>query len=330
MRINVLQTDHGWLFSDLARKFELYGADEPNVEVVLGDAPDPSADAYLWIRTAEAARHPELLDRSLVQVHDVFEEYEPGSPRRIALQGARAVGVYSPFFVDFLRGQVPELSPESFVVVPIGYDERFTRRESLSDGFTVGFVAQHWPDGIKGEDRLEEVLRTLGTPTRLIVLGIGWQRLVARLEGIPGVDVEFLERYVDVEYENYPSIYRRFDALVCTSRTEGIPTTFFEAMATGVPVVTLPVGAVADLVTPENGRIVDDVEGVARALEEIAAHRDEWLARGPTIRGTVEGLTNRSFVRTHLRAACAVAVAHRLERGRSSPRGAAGRPSPEP
>lgn len=310
MRVDVLQVDHGWLFSDLARKFALYGRDEPGVEINVAAAPDPAADAHVWIRTAEAGAHPGLLSRSIVQVHDFFDEYGPGSPRRAALSEAARIGVYSPAFVDFLRARLPERAPEDFVVVPIGYDEAFTVRQEHPETFTIGFVSQHWPDGIKGEDRLVDVLRRLPFRFRLVILGMGWDGLAAELAGV-GIDVTYHERYRDVEYADYPCIFRGFDVLLCTSRTEGIPTTFFEAMASGVPVVTLPVGAVADLVTPRNGRIVPDLDAAVHALQEMHAARADWFARRHDVRATVEGLTNRNFVRRHLAAAREIAQVDR-------------------
>jgi glycosyltransferase involved in cell wall biosynthesis len=61
------------------------------------------------------------------------------------------------------------------------------------------------------------------------------------------------------------------DLLVSTSRTEGVPGVFVEALLAGVPVVAHDMGGVRDVVTDETGALVppDDAEGLAVAVASL-------------------------------------------------------------
>lgn len=60
-------------------------------------------------------------------------------------------------------------------------------------------------------------------------------------------------------------------ALALPSTAEGLPVALMEAMALGRPVITTPVAAVPELVTPDCGRLVpvDDVAALAQAINEV-------------------------------------------------------------
>jgi glycosyltransferase involved in cell wall biosynthesis len=66
-------------------------------------------------------------------------------------------------------------------------------------------------------------------------------------------------------------LFRAFDALVLSSRTEGTPIVLFEAMGAGVPIVATRVGGVPDVVGPDEAWLVepDAPEPLAGALAEL-------------------------------------------------------------
>jgi glycosyltransferase involved in cell wall biosynthesis len=70
-----------------------------------------------------------------------------------------------------------------------------------------------------------------------------------------------------------PSLIGAADVLVSTSRTEGAPGVFVEALLAGVPVVAHDMGGVRDVVSPETGSLVraGDEEGLAREVTALAA-----------------------------------------------------------
>jgi glycosyltransferase involved in cell wall biosynthesis len=73
------------------------------------------------------------------------------------------------------------------------------------------------------------------------------------------------------EREDAPRLIAAADLLVSTSRTEGVPGVFVEALLVGVPVVAHDMGGVRDVVTDETGALVppDDAEGLAVAVASL-------------------------------------------------------------
>ena len=84
----------------------------------------------------------------------------------------------------------------------------------------------------------------------------------------------------DVLPEDMPWYYRASDSLVMTSEREGSPSVVREALACGVPVVSVPVGDVREvIVRPEQGRVTgDDPRELANAIEEV------WRTTAPARR----------------------------------------------
>ncbi len=75
----------------------------------------------------------------------------------------------------------------------------------------------------------------------------------------------------NVPPEEMPWYYRASDCLLMTSDLEGSPNAVKEALACGVPVVSVPVGNVPDLIdSPERGRVASrDPALLADAVEEV-------------------------------------------------------------
>jgi glycosyltransferase involved in cell wall biosynthesis len=75
------------------------------------------------------------------------------------------------------------------------------------------------------------------------------------------------------ERADAPTLIAAADLLVSTSRTEGAPGVFVEALLAGVPVVAHDMGGVRDLVSEETGALVPpgDEDALARAVTELVA-----------------------------------------------------------
>jgi len=81
-----------------------------------------------------------------------------------------------------------------------------------------------------------------------------------------------------------PAVYRDADVFCLPSHGEGLPNALLEAMASGLPCVVTPVGAVPEVIQGEGGRV---------AL--LAAPRDE-----ESLRGALRSLRDDPFLRAQL------------------------------
>src|SRR2546425_188081 len=74
-------------------------------------------------------------------------------------------------------------------------------------------------------------------------------------------------------------LFRAFDVVVLSSRTEGSPMVLFEAMAAEVPVVATRVGGVPDIVSSAEAALVPPNDPGALAAALRAVYRDQGQAR---------------------------------------------------
>jgi glycosyltransferase involved in cell wall biosynthesis len=198
------------------------------------------------------------------------------------------------------------IDPSKVFRIPIGVnmayftrqteDSRAAARSALGlpdDAFVVGSFHKDGvgmgegsaPKSIKGPDTLLAALELLhGSVPALHVLLAGPARGYVRA-GLERLGIPYRHRVVG-RYEDVAGLYHALDAYVVPSRQEGGPKGIFEAMASGIPVVTTCVGQAMDLVLDgRNAWMVDveDAEGLAHRLSHIASRPvelDEVVERG--------------------------------------------------
>ncbi len=137
-------------------------------------------------------------------------------------------------------------------------------------------------DGRKRLDVLLEALsrlKSLDHSFELVVQGPNWGNLVELFcsRGIPLRNLGFTAA------DNLWQAYRSIDLYVCTSDVEGGPLTVLEALASGVPVVSTPVGVAGEVLLLGGGLLVEknDPAGVAGAIQQLVEDRELYyrLAR---------------------------------------------------
>jgi glycosyltransferase involved in cell wall biosynthesis len=170
----------------------------------------------------------------------------------------------------------------------------------------IGTVARHTEE--KRIDRLVEVAERVAARHPDVVFltagdGPTLPRVIEMARGL-GLDFRFLGRRDDV-----PAVLGALDVFVVTSETEGLPIAVIEAMAAGLPVVSVLVGGVGEIVhTGREGILVEQgdldgvVEGIVRLLgsqaerEEMGRLARERVASTVTLEAMVqryEGLYDR-------------------------------------
>lgn len=183
---------------------------------------------------------------------------------------------------------------ERFDVLPLGLDlDGFLNAEAWRGEFRrelgctereilVGIVARLVP--IKAHEiflRAAAAIARRVPSSRFIVVGDGERR--ADLEALAR-QLELGDRVRFVGWRgDLHRVYADLDVVVLTSRNEGSPVSLIEAMAAARPVVATRVGGVPDLVEDgQHGLLVpaDDVEALARAIEDVVSSPDRGRAMG--------------------------------------------------
>jgi len=280
LKINVcVKGSDDWLFGDLRRGFQRTHVD--GVKVMPTEIPMQNADGWIFIRTGEAANSPDL-SRTVVCVHDLYDHdgmYAPGQPRRQALQ-ARGVILCHPRQRQILQDAGIDLSRSLVLERPLGALREFTVRKSY-DGiqFRVGWVGREHTR--KRTTWFAEAMQYFAAGKSDVVaalIGKELQPLCQRLRG-DGIACKHFERS-HVSIRDYPALYQQLDCVVITSSTEAGPLPLFEALATGVPVVSTRVGWAPHLASkaPDFVLLADSPRGIAARLETIRCRREEMFA----------------------------------------------------
>ena len=195
------------------------------------------------------------------------------------------VAVSAPLHRDLLSaGLRPDrlhLFPNAFA----GSDAPLERAEARrvlgigADEFHVGWVGR-----LSAEKGCDVLLEALGgvqdLPFRASVIGDGPERraLEDRARAL-GLDERVRWRGVIADASR---LFRAFDVLVLSSRTEGTPIVLLEAMAAGVPIVATRVGGVPEMLGPEEAWLVapDDPDALGAAIRAAHPRLPDSGARG--------------------------------------------------
>jgi len=215
-----------------------------------------------------------------LHVEDGFgpEEAEGQLPRRIRLRRlalARSRVVVPSTVLQRIAVDVWRLDPARVLLIPNGIDcARFAAPRSARSGPpVVGTVATLRRE--KNIGRLFEAFRGLSGRARLTIAGDGPERAaleaLARELGLAAAFTGYVERPEEV--------LAGFDVFALSSDTEQMPLSVVEAMAAGLPVATVDVGDVREMLAPENRPYVAPRGDGAALGRAIAALLDDPAAR---------------------------------------------------
>jgi len=175
---------------------------------------------------------------------------------------------------EFERRHAIELgiAHKKVVVVPNGVRpyiplERKAARDELGladDHFVVGFVGRLTEQ--KNPVEAVEVIKRVRDNAVLAIVGDG------PLTGAAEAAASALSgTVVFAGGRDAKPLLSAFDCLLCTSRYEGMPVTFLEAMNCGVPIVSYPVGGTDELIMEGTTGFVTNAEprAAAAAIETL-------------------------------------------------------------
>jgi glycosyltransferase involved in cell wall biosynthesis len=180
--------------------------------------------------------------------------------------------VVSQWIADVLKD---EYDDPNAIVVTNGVDpQKFFAPLRCKQGVpTIGMMYSQ--RSYKGCDAaFEAYKRAKETVSDLKLIAFGTQEPTSQFS-LP----ENTEYYLKPAQANLKDIYKKCDAWIFSSRSEGFGLPILEAMACRTPVVGTKAGAASDLINQANGFLVeiDDVTAMANAIVEIAAmSQEKW------------------------------------------------------
>lgn len=231
----------------------------PWVNHVISVNPIPEADVYHYHRPHLESS---LLPNSVCTVHhdlndpDVWHSLTRFLPRyREASAVVCLNSVQKTILID------EGISASRLFVAPHGYNDQLLtlkkRSVSPKDYVTLGVVSRRYGRRVKGEAYLLELAKRLD-PQFFRFLLVGQDRTIdaVTLRGL-GFQATAFDR---LPYTVFQGLYEEMDALLMCSSHEGGPANIPEALGTGTPVFSSPVGMSKDM-------IIDGKNGIFLSME---------------------------------------------------------------
>jgi len=288
IRVNVYALNRAWLFEDLKTHFAKLVM--PGIKIIVTERPILNADSWVCLRAAEARKSPNK-SRTVVQIHDQFEEglYSRRGKRQV-IKNCGAICFTHPMQKTIVERSGLDISSTKTLIKPLGALSCFTPRHSLSDKFTVGWVGRAVI--YQGQDfkRIRWLVDALAqwphrADTAVKLIGEKLERTHSELSALD-MDAQYLQRS-KCPHSLYPELYKKLDCLVITSAFAAGPNSLFEALASGVPVISTRCGWAEELIKPsQNGVLVDSAKEITDALEIFYKDRDGWLSKSANIAAT--------------------------------------------
>lgn len=178
------------------------------------------------------------------------------------------------------------VSPDRIHLIPnawaggVSFLSRSAARRQLDldpDELAVGWVGRMIV--AKGPDLMARALPHMGPRGSVVFVGDGplGDQVEQSLEQLGVRDRARLIGHVD----HAAPLFRAFDLLVLSSRTEGTPIVLLEAMAAGIPIVATAVGGVTDMISQAEAFLVDSTspDAIGRTVREALKDPEERTAR---------------------------------------------------
>lgn len=160
-----------------------------------------------------------------------------------------------------------------FVGNCVNTDRFFLKTDSVNKKFTLLFSGYYcFRKDFETFISALKILTSRGVDYQAIFVGAGgMDQGITKSKIIPrdiSNNVLWISHALPSEMVNY---YHQADLTVLTSISEGMPNTVLESLACGTPVISTKCGGSQDIITPENGRLVEirDYKKLAHHIIEI-------------------------------------------------------------
>lgn len=166
---------------------------------------------------------------------------------------------------------------ENTIIIPHGYNHRvLTQKKYIHhQKLVIGFFSHFYPRFVKGEDYLVELSSELSPKLfEFVLVGKNRQILAKQLKQ-SGFECK---TYENVPYFMFDELYKMIDCLLITSKYEGGPASFPEALATCTPVLTTKVGMANDFLNQEGVVILtSNIKEDVRTINKFFRNRKSMM-----------------------------------------------------
>ena len=301
--INIVAINHGWFFEDVKKHF--CRISRPGLKIIASEKALKNADVWIYLRTREASNSPDK-KRTIVHIHDMYDDgyYQVNGERRVVAQCAGIVFTH-PEQLKILERNGIDIDNKMIINRPIGYLQTFKLRSVLPDRFTIAWVGRpvkHKGIEIKRVGWLVEAVKQFHQSVNDCKVAFIGERLELYSNQISrmGINCDYYHRS-QYNIAKYPALYQNFDCVVICSSKEAGPISLFEALATGIPVISTPIGWAPALIRDgKNGYLVNSVTEIYEALMKIYQNRKALYERRNEIRSVIEKYTMESWIEDNI------------------------------
>ncbi|WP_084455327.1 glycosyltransferase family 4 protein [Comamonas composti] len=287
------------IFSAILSYFKKYSPDW--IEHIESTLPINNADIYHYHRPHLETK---LKENSVCTVHhdlndlDIWHSRQRFIPRYNESSAVICLNSTQKEILKIDEG----LKEDKLYIVPHGYNNevlrRTTKTRDSTKKFTIGIASRRYGRRVKGEAYLSELVKRLDPDIIKFVL-VGQDRSIDAVDFRSlGFEVDVFER---LPYRIFQGFYSEIDALLMCSSHEGGPANIPEALATGTPVFSTPIGMSLDFIKhEENGLFLtldpdEDAELIEKNAKNIDLFRvieskcQEYSSNIPTWRDSIFG-----------------------------------------
>jgi len=207
-----------WLFDDFKVHFSKVNI--RGIQVITSNEPIKNADAWVAIRTQEAAKSP-CLEKTIASINDLYEHdnmYLPDGDRGI-VQDVRGLVLCHPAQRDILQKYGIALNNKVILERPLGVLSGFSPSNDMPKKFTIGWVGRnHWRKRI---ELFIEALKILDMPKntyQVMLLGKELEATEQLLTSM-GINCTVYPKST-FPIATYPDLYRKMNCLMITAITE--------------------------------------------------------------------------------------------------------------
>lgn len=297
-----ISPESGWILDRICKEIDRYFQGETAFFYSIEDL--PFSKTYFFshysLLSPSILKNPHILNSQLLVYHTHPRDVGQSDEELVSLLN-KATKVFTMNQANRLLLCSKGLKEGKVMVLPGGVDPKIFCPEEVSGGKVssfdrlscVGFClafrdSKHYRER-KNYNFIIDLIQNL-QDHKILLLGRGWLHYerFGEIASLPNF------QYVEIDYLQYPDVYRQMDIFVSASKLEGGPIPLIEAMMCNVFPVVSNTGFAPDMITHGHNGLLFDVNASVEIVCDLI--KQAWkLKPNVDVRETVEHLTWENF-----------------------------------